>query len=86
MTAWVQSQEEEEEQDIDSPDESVSQGQQAVEVERRRGDESGRIQEEDDRGWRAAQREEWRIKEAEEEKKAGNSRYEERVSMATPLV
>ena len=74
MTFWVQSQEEDEEQ-YDSLDLSVSQRQQAVVVEVGR-DESGSIQEEEDRGWRAAQMEEWRIKEAEEEKKAGNSRYE----------
>ena len=36
----------------------------------------GRIQEEEDRGERAAQREDWRIKEAEKEKQMGNSRYE----------
>ena len=43
---------------------------------RRRGEDRERIQEEEDRGERAAQREELRIKEAEEEKEMGNSRYE----------
>ena len=86
LTVWVQSQEEEEEQYIHSPDESVSQSQHVVEVGRRRGEERGRIQEEEDRGWRAIQMEKWRIKEAEEERKAGNSRYEKRASMATSLV
>ena len=68
LTAWVQSQEEEE-QYIDSPDLSASPCHKVVE-------DSGRIQEEEDRGELAVQREEERIKEAEEEKKTGNSRYE----------
>ena len=36
----------------------------------------GRIQEEEDRGERAARREEWRSKDAEMQKQMGNSRYE----------
>ena len=76
ITIWVQSQEEEDEQYIDSPDQSVWQSQTAVEVGRRRGEDRGRIQEEEDRGERAMQKEELRIKEAEKEKQIGNSRYE----------
>ena len=76
ITVWVQSQEEEEEQCIDSPDQSVLPSQKTVEVGRRRGEDRGKIQEEEDRGERAAQREEERSKEAEKEKKKGNSRYE----------
>ena len=48
----------------------------AVKVGRRRGEDRGRIQEEEDREERAAMKEDLRIKEAEEEKEMGNSRYE----------
>ena len=50
--------------------------QKALKVGRRRGEDRRRIQEEEDRGERAAMKEDLRIKEAEEEKQTGNSRYE----------
>ena len=76
ITVWVQSQEEEEEQYIGSPDLSDWPSQKAVEVGSRRGEDSGKIQKEEEKGERAAQMEEERSKEAEKEKKKGNSRYE----------
>ena len=47
-----------------------------MEVGRRTGEDRGRIQEEEDRLGRAAQKEVWRIMEADRETKMGNSRYE----------
>ena len=47
-----------------------------MEVGRRRGEDRERIKEDEDRGERAAQKEDLRIKEAEEEKEMGNSRYD----------
>ena len=76
ITVWVQSHDEEEEQYDDSSVQCVRPSQKAVQVGRRRAEDGGRIQEEEDRGQRATQKEEWRIKEAEEEKQMGNSRYE----------
>ena len=47
-----------------------------MEVGRTTGGDRGRIQEEEDRLGRAAQKEVWRIMEADKEMKMGNSRYE----------
>ena len=86
ITDWVQSQEEEEEQYIDSPDQSDWPSQKAVEVGMSRGEDSGKIQKEEERGERAAEKEDLRIKEAEEEKQMANSRSERYFSMETFLV
>ena len=61
---------------ITRPLQSVWLSLKAVEVGRRRGEDIGKIQEERDRGERAAKKEDLRIKEAEEEEQMGNSRYE----------
>ena len=50
--------------------------QKAVEVGKRRGEHRGRIQEEKDRGARAARKEDTQIKEAKEEMQIGDARYE----------
>ena len=55
ITVWVQSHDEEEEQYNDSPVQCVQPSQKAVEVGRGRGEYGGRIQEEEDRGWKATQ-------------------------------
>ena len=54
--------------------------QKAVEVGRRRGEDGERIKEEEDRGEMVAQSMNWMIKEAEAEKKMGNSRYERQLN------
>ena len=50
--------------------------QKAVEVGKRREEDRGRIQEEEDRGETAARKEDTRVKEAEEELHIENTRYE----------
>ena len=61
---------------VDSHVQCVWMSQHAVVVGRRRGEDGGRIQEEGDRGKSAEKKKEQRVKEAEEEKMIGNSRYD----------
>ena len=61
---------------VDSPVQCLWLSQHAVVVGRRRVEDEGRIKEEDNRGKRAEKMKEYRIKEAEEEKRIGKSRYE----------